>query len=465
MMHTRRSIALATCLALLSACALAAAAPPSSILAAATIGMQASADSTTPVPAPPATVADLTTFDPATVSLDELRLRLRPLRDADLEAQLARLTDLVEAQSRAISAHELAARNAKGPEQQKLVERATELRAEQKALIERANVAVALLEARGVDVAANKKYLAAVSTGVVDDLRGITSGDMNAIAVGWKAAMAWITSVEGGIGVLKSSLLFILTLVVFWFASRIVSRLMRRSLDKFPGTSTLLRDFLAGLGRKLLMLVGLVVAISMLGVDITPLAAAIGAAGLVVGLALQGTLSNFASGIMILLYRPFDVGDVIEAGGVAGKVEAMTMVSTTIASADNRKIVVPNNSIWNGTIVNATGKPTRRVDLTFGIGYADDIEKAQRVLEEIVRGHELVLDEPEPVIRLNALADSSVNFIVRPWAKTTDYWTVYWDITRTVKRRFDEEDITIPFPQRDVHVHYAANGAEREQPV
>jgi small conductance mechanosensitive channel len=205
--------------------------------------------------------------------------------------------------------------------------------------------------------------------------------------------------------------------------------------------------------RKATFLVGLVVALSMLEVNIGPFLAAIGAAGFIIGFALQGTLSNFAAGIMILLYRPYDIGDFVNVAGVSGTVSAMTLVSTTLKLPDNQTVVIPNNSIWGDIITNVTGSETRRVDMVFGIGYDDDIAKAQGILEKIVKDHPLVLGSPEAVVRVNELADSSVNFVCRPWAKTSDYWTVYWDITRQVKEQFDQNSISIPFPQRDVHVH------------
>ena len=198
---------------------------------------------------------------------------------------------------------------------------------------------------------------------------------------------------------------------------------------------------------------GFVVALSMLEINVGPLLAAIGAAGFIIGFALQGTLSNFAAGIMILIYRPYDVGDFVDIGGTFGTVDAMTIVSTTLMTLDNQKVVVPNNMIWGDKITNVTGTDKRRVDMVFGIGYSDDIAKAQRILEEILVDHEAILKDPEPVVKVHELADSSVNFVVRPWVKTENYWNVYWDITKTVKLRFDDEGISIPFPQRDVHVY------------
>jgi small conductance mechanosensitive channel len=194
------------------------------------------------------------------------------------------------------------------------------------------------------------------------------------------------------------------------------------------------------------------IALSQLGIQLGPLLAGLGVAGFIIGFALQDTLSNFASGMMILIYRPFDVGDLIEAGGVTGKVSEMSLVSTTVLTVDNQKLVVPNNKIWGDVIRNVTSQQMRRIDMTFGIGYSDDIAHAERVLTEIVQDESRVLADPEPVIRLHSLGESSVDFVVRPWVRTADYWEVYWDITRKVKERFDAEGISIPFPQRDVHL-------------
>ena len=192
--------------------------------------------------------------------------------------------------------------------------------------------------------------------------------------------------------------------------------------------------------------------LSQLGVEIGPLLAGLGVASFIVGFALQDTLSNFAAGMLILAYRPFDVGDDITAGGVSGKVEQMTLVTTTILTDDHQRLIVPNSKVWGDVITNLTAESTRRVDLTFAIGYSDDVERAEKVLHDIVVHHEKVLKDPAPVIKLHSLGESSVSFIVRPWAQTVDYWDVYWDITREVKRRFDAEGISIPFPQRDVQL-------------
>ncbi len=224
---------------------------------------------------------------------------------------------------------------------------------------------------------------------------------------------------------------------------------MRSSKAK---VSQLLRDTLIAWSSRLVMAIGVLVALSQLGFQVGPLLAGLGIAGFIVGFALQDSLANFAAGAMILVYRPFDVGDVIEAAGVSGKVSAMSLVSTTIHTFDNQTLIVPNNRIWGDVIRNVTAQRTRRVDLVFGIGYGDDVEHAERVLLDVISKHPKTLDDPEPMVKVHKLGESGVEFVVRPWARTQDYWDVYWDLTREVKLRFDREGIRIPFPQRDVHL-------------
>jgi small conductance mechanosensitive channel len=256
-------------------------------------------------------------------------------------------------------------------------------------------------------------------------------------------------------GLVFRAVTFLLILFGFWVLARIARGTVRRGLERSRlEVSSLARDFFVKSTGRLITLIGLVIAIAQLGIEIGPLLAGLGIAGFVVGFALQDTLSNFASGLMILVYRPYDVGDAIEAGGVMGTVSQMNLVSTMIMTFDNQLLVVPNNKIWGDVIRNITHQKTRRIDMTFGIGYSDDIAKAERVLTEIVTSHEKILEDPAPMVRLHDLGDSSVNFVVRPWSKTADYWDVYWDVTREVKHRFDAEGISIPFPQRDVHIYH-----------
>ena len=218
--------------------------------------------------------------------------------------------------------------------------------------------------------------------------------------------------------------------------------------------STLLKDVLVSVCGSTVMVIGVLIALAQVGISLGPMLAGLGVAGFVVGFALQDTLGNFAAGGMILIYRPYDVDDFVEVAGASGLVKKMSLVSTTITTFDNQTLVVPNSKIWGDVIKNVTAQKLRRVDLVFGIGYSDDIPLAERILSQVVEDHEKTLSKPEPLIKVHELGDSSVNFAVRPWVKTEDYWDVYWDLTREVKLRFDREGISIPFPQRDVHIYH-----------
>ncbi|MEH6609106.1 MAG: mechanosensitive ion channel family protein [Halioglobus sp.] len=253
---------------------------------------------------------------------------------------------------------------------------------------------------------------------------------------------------------LLNLLVFIAVLVLFRTLSRLVRRAMTAALDRSSvKLSTLLKEILVSGSAGTVMFVGFLMALSQVGISLAPMLAGLGVAGFIVGFALQDTLGNFAAGAMILIYRPYDVDDFVEVTGASGLVKKMTLVSTTINTFDNQTLVIPNSKIWGDVIKNVTAQKLRRVDLEFGVGYDDDVEHVERVLDEIVSAHEKTLSSPEPLIKLHTLGESSVNFIVRPWVRTEDYWTVYWDLMREVKVRFDREGISIPFPQRDVH-HY-----------
>lgn len=323
----------------------------------------------------------------------------------------------------------------------------TELESERNSLQLRLEAVISVLRAQKNDAKAGELEgrLSAMKTTHVD----LT--DPSAL---WNKAKAWVLDPEGGIRIGLNILSFIIIIIVAKILANIASRILSKTLSASKlNISALLKDFFVNTTRKVIFFCGLVMAVGKIGIDTGPLLAGIGVAGFVIGFALQGTLSNFASGIMILLYRPYDVGDVVSAAGATGKVTDMSLVSTTLTTPDNQIVIIPNSSIWGGVITNITGNSTRRVDMTFGIGYDDDIPKAMAILEEIVTSHEKVLKEPKVAIQLHELADSSVNFIVRPWANTGDYWAVYWDTQRAVKERFDAEGISIPYPQQDVHVH------------
>jgi small conductance mechanosensitive channel len=250
--------------------------------------------------------------------------------------------------------------------------------------------------------------------------------------------------------------LFVFALILL--SAKVLSRVTRKVVSKTVVSknlklSQLMQDFFITMSGNVVWLIGILVGLSQIGLDLTPVLTGFGIAGLIIGFALQDTLSNFAAGMMLLIYRPFDVGDFVFAGGVDGKVSHMSLVNTTIKTFDNQIIIVPNSKIWGDVIKNVTHERVRRVDMVFGIGYGDDLLHAEKVLTEIVTEHPAVLRSPEPMIKVHTLNTSSVDFVVRPWVKTDDYWDVYWDVTKEVKLRFDREGISIPFPQQDVHLH------------
>ena len=255
------------------------------------------------------------------------------------------------------------------------------------------------------------------------------------------------------------------SLFVLFVVARIVRAWARSAFYRIPTLSKLLSSFLVMAVYWLTIAFGLMIVLAALGVNITPLFALVGGASFIIAFALQETLGNLAAGLMIMINRPFDEGDYVQVAGLGGTVKHVSVVSTTVITPDNQVIVIPNSKVWGDVIINVTASDTRRVDLVFGIGYDDSIESAQKVLEEVVADHPLILKDPAPVIRVNELADSSVNFIVRPWTKTSDYWTVFWDLQRAVKEAFDTRGISIPFPQTDMHLHVVKSGKAEDPGV
>ena len=232
---------------------------------------------------------------------------------------------------------------------------------------------------------------------------------------------------------------------------RAICNLTQKMMNK-SGVDSILSDFLITILNTLLLLVVVVAALNQLGVDTTSMIALVGAAGLAVGLALQGTLANFAAGVMLILFRPFKDGDFVEAGGATGVIENITIFNTIMKTGDNRQVIIPNGSIYGGTITNYSAHPTRRIDLVFGIGYNDDLLKAKQILEQILSEESRILADPAPAVAVGELADSSVNFNVRPWVNSDDYWPVRADLLEKVKLSFDQQGISIPYPQMDIHV-------------
>lgn len=308
-----------------------------------------------------------------------------------------------------------------------------------------------LMGSYGIDVTNYKQILLSIT------------GDINADVLDFDVALGmldeWLVSFKEWAftntpSMVVKFLLFIGILYVTRLFSRVVSKAVGKSVShskmKF---SVLMQDFFISIASKAVVFIGLLIALSQVGIELAPLLTGFGVAGVIIGFALQDTLSNFASGLMILIYRPYDVGDMVKVAGIQGTVKNMSLVSTTVQTIDNQRLVIPNNKIWGDVINNITAEQVRRVDMVFGIGYSDDIDKAKAVLSDILEQHPMVLKTPDYMVKLHTLNSSSVDFVVRPWVKTVDYWDVYWDVTETVKKRFDEEGITIPFPQRDVHVY------------
>ena len=385
----------------------------------------------------------LTTKNP-NISLEELDYRLEPLTKDDLSVEADGWQEVLKNHVGKVSKVQILALKAEGDKKTKLLESVTDLQEQQTALADRFVLVIEAFKAKGGKVEDYEAYIKAIS-GVEVDI-----SDASAT---WTVVAGWLASAEGGLRWAKNISMFFVILLISWFLAKLFGKAARKAVVKLESASELLKDFIVNITRKIVFVIGFVVALSMLEINVGPLLAAIGAAGFIVGFALQGTLSNFAAGIMILVYRPYDVGDLVDISGTFGEVEAMTIVSTTLRTLDNQKVIVPNNKIWGDIVTNVTGTRQRRVDMVFGIGYSDDIAKAQKILEEILENHEAILKDPEPVVRVHELGDSSVNFVVRPWVETENYWDVYWHVTRSVKERFDAEGVSIPFPQRDVHMH------------
>ncbi|NNJ93782.1 MAG: mechanosensitive ion channel [Halobacteria archaeon] len=345
-------------------------------------------------------------------------------------------------------------------EKKLLKEKVAALNGRVSATAENLKITIDLMGERELDTAEYKQIVIA-STGEITKEIFETEVALGLLQQGLDSGKEWL--IENGPRWAFKLVVFVLILVVFALLANLVKRIVSRTLaSSRVHASKLLQELLVSFAGKAIFLIGILIALAQLGIKIGPVLAGLGIVGFIVGFALQETLSNFAAGVMILIYRPFDVGDAVEAGGISGKVKQMNLVSTTITTFDNQRVIVPNRKIWGDVIRNINAEKIRRVDMVFGIGYDDDPDLAERILHEIVDHHELALDDPPPVIRLHTLGESSVDFIVRPWVKSADYWDAYWHITRAVKKRFDEEGISIPFPQQDMHIYtHDSDSAEK----
>jgi len=421
----------------------------------------------------------ITVADP-NIPIGHLDLLLDPLTRDELLVEAKAWRDLVKAKVQRISAKEIATREktkeiaaveaeaeakaetnvaakagASAPateatqqhqeQKDEILETLTRLREERSALLERLKTVLDAYEEKGGDPKEYRQYATAVS--------GIKV-EVTDTSATWAAVQGWITSKEGGIkwGFRMLELLGIM--VAFWIVAWLVGGVVRKATSRNARMSDLLRRFLNKTVQRLILLIGLFVALSTLGVQFEALLALIGGGAFIIGFALQDTLGNFAAGMMLLVYRPFDVGDSVEAGGVSGKVDNVSLVSTTIRTFDNKVVLVPNKQVWGQIITNMTGAKERMADMMFAISHSADVDTAKAILEKVVAEHPLVLKEPVPTIELHELGESSAKFICRPWAKTPDLDRVRWDITMRVKKEFAAAGITIPIPQGDVRIHH-----------
>ena len=247
--------------------------------------------------------------------------------------------------------------------------------------------------------------------------------------------------------------------IAIFFIGKLLVRLLLNAVSKIMHKQEVddtLESFVLSLSRIILMLFVIIAAVGALGIQTTSFIAVLGAAGLAIGLALQGSLSNFASGVLIVMFRPYKVGDFIEAAGVAGVVVHVEILTTILKTGDNKQVIVPNGQVMGSIITNYSANDTRRVDMVIGVSYDDDLDKVRATLEELIAADDRILAEPAHKIAVSELADSSVNFIVRPWVKSEDYWGVMFELTEAIKKRFDADGISFPFPQQDVHLYRAS---------
>jgi len=257
-----------------------------------------------------------------------------------------------------------------------------------------------------------------------------------------------------GVKILMALVIFIIGKWIVKKLANVVEKLMQKN-EVDPA----IRNFAGSIIYYALLVFVCIAALGQLGIQTASFVAIVGAAGLAVGLALQGSLSNFAAGVLLLIFRPFKVGDFVEIAGTSGVIQSIQIFTTELNTPDNKKVIVPNGGVISGNIVNYSANDTRRVDLVFGIGYSDDIDSARKVIEGILKADKRVLEIPEATVAVVELADSSVNFVCRPWVNTADYWGVYFDLTEAVKKAFDSNGISIPFPQQDVHMHQVESAA------
>lgn len=425
-------------------------------------GVDSPTETQTEAEAPPPVVkepvstrkAEPVTAIPVETPASELALLVLPLTTEELAKEAAAWLGVIQARTAGIVDKKIEITNASADQLPQLNKELQGLIEKRRPVFQGFETVLKSWESKGGDadaIAADRKYVSAIRA---DELKATDTGTI------WKSAEEWLFSKDGGIKLAWKLSLFAGALFLLYLLAKFMSRLVHKGTERTE-FSILFESFLTRAAFWVTLLIGTLTLLSWLGVRMTPLLTMLGGASFVAAFAMQSTLSNFAAGLMIMIYRPFDVGNVVTVGGVTGKVREMSLVSTTLITGDNQVIVVPNSNVWGSIITNTNVSETRRVDMVFGIGYDDDEEVAAKILEEVVVGHPMVLKDPAPVVKLNELADSSVNFICRPWVKSENYWDVYWDVMARVKQRFDEAGISIPYPQQDVHMHTVEASAAR----
>ena len=392
------------------------------------------------------------------IDTSELELRLIPMTKSELERLAVKWLEIVRAKTEEVMSAQLAINKTDGAVEDAARDNLAALSLERGALFDKYSNVISSLEKKGGDPALVSEYRAYSSSVIVEETR--TADYKTLIA----EMLSWLADRDGGIQLAISAAIIVGVLLGLLVLARVARRFARRWMGHVPNLSKLLQAFLATFIYWLVLAFGLMITLSALGVDISPVFALIGGASFIMAFAFQDTLGNLASGLMIMINRPFDEGHYVDVGGVAGSVKSVSIVATTVVTPDNQVIVIPNKNVWGNVITNVTASKTRRVDLVFGIAYEDSISDAWRVIEETTTAHPLVLDEPKPAIHVHELADSSVNFICRPWTKTSDYWDVHWDLTRQIKENFDTAGISIPYPQQDLHIKSGMSGQQKPLP-
>ncbi len=381
-----------------------------------------------------------------TIPADDLEILLVPLTAEELSDVAGSWQGYVRAQLEDVAQINLQLRSAKGEQEARLRSQLSSLSASGSDFLNNYRLVLeawTLKGAKAEDLEPHTDYILALKAGA------LKTTDLQTL---FQNAWTWLFSWDGGVGVLMAALGVLLAVWAMMFIARMVRRITERGLGKIPTISRMLKRFIATTVYWVVFVLGILVVLALFGVNVTPLFAVLGGLSFILGFALQETLGNLASGLMIMVLKPFDTGDYIQVGGSSGFVDEMSVVSTKIRTFDNQIIVVPNSKIWGDVITNVSASEERRVDLVFGIAYSDNAAQAIDVLKDLVAQHALCLKTPEPEVFVGELGDNSVNIFCRPWSKSDDYWTVYWDLTGQAKERFDEEGISIPFPQRDVHL-------------